>query len=253
MNKILLTEDEVLLVKNIMSSAEKSQNYYLKKFSFFLNQRQQVILEEKLKGSGFEGFLFYGGYADAERKILGLFPPYSDNSLESFPIASLDFTFREEDNLTHRDFLGALMSLGIKREMIGDIIVLKGKAVAFVYKTVATLVYELTRIGKIGVRVSEHNTLIELPQKSFSEISGTVSSLRLDCVVAFAVKISREKAHNLIKSTGVDLNYCKNFEPDSHISEGSVFSVRGFGKYKLFSVGATTKKDRIHITVHKFV
>ena len=87
----------------------------------------------------------------------------------------------------------------------------------------------------------------------FSEIAGTVSSLRLDCIASLVTKQSREKSVLFIKSVGADVNYKKIFFPDSQLKEGDIFSIRGFGKFILSCIGGVTKKNRIHVCIKKYI
>lgn len=99
-------------------------------FMPFMSERKQALLASKLKKAYFDNYLFFGGYDDSERKMLGLF--FDEPSTSMFPICGIEFSFRKCDRLTHRDFLGSLMSLGIERETVGDILVEDGRAVVFV-------------------------------------------------------------------------------------------------------------------------
>ena len=99
-------------------------------FMSFMSERKQALLVSELKKAYFDNYLFFGGYDDSERKMLGLF--FDEPSTSMFPICGIEFSFRKCDRLTHRDFLGSLMSLGIERETVGDILVEDGRAVVFV-------------------------------------------------------------------------------------------------------------------------
>lgn len=96
-------------------------------FMPFMSERKQALLVSELKKAYFDNYLFFGGYDDSERKMLGLF--FDEPSTSMFPICGIEFSFRKCDRLTHRDFLGSLMSLGIERETVGDILVEDGRAV----------------------------------------------------------------------------------------------------------------------------
>lgn len=152
------------------------------------------------------------------------------------------FNYREADKPSHRDFLGAVMSLEIKREMIGDILVGGKRTVIFVLNTVAPLVEEISRVGRCGVRVTRDFCIEDIPQRQFDEISATVSSLRLDAVLSAALRLSREKTQELIKSKGVTLNHVITYEPSEKMSESDVFSVKGAGKFELSRIGGLSKK-----------
>ena len=123
--------------------SEKRQRAYF--FPFF-TEREQALAERYLVSVGFHRFAFFGGYEGAERKMLGLFF-YEE---EEFPLCAVRFSFRKSDKLSHRDFLGAIMSLGVERETVGDILVEDGSCVVFVRSEIRDYIvsefgYDLTR------------------------------------------------------------------------------------------------------------
>ncbi len=157
---------------------------------------------------------FFGGYDDSERKMLGLF--FDEPSTSMFPICGIEFSFRKCDRLTHRDFLGSLMSLGIERETVGDILVEDGRAVVFVKTELSDYVKsQISKVGRVGVKVDDAD-LSKLPQGRGVEEKKTfiVSSLRLDNIVAAVCKLSREKTKTVIMSDSV----CVNFEETKNVS-----------------------------------
>ncbi|MDE6762489.1 MAG: RNA-binding protein [Oscillospiraceae bacterium] len=247
-----LSEEDRILVSHTTDMMNICEKSYSERFSNFLDERQAALTQAVLKERGFVGYSFYGGYENASRKVLGVFPEYCEE--RKFPISALTFKYRENDKLSHRDFLGVFMSRQIKREMIGDIVVGKGTATAFVYDTVKDmLLSEITKIGSVGVKVEEDNNPNLKVEQAFIEKNGSVSSLRLDSVLAFAAGISRGKAADIIKGGGANVNYCTVESVSYCLESGNIFSVRGFGKFILFSVNGKTKKDRFHITVKKFI
>ena len=250
-----LSDEDKILVSHIQDMIKICEKSRKPRFSAFLDERQIIIAESAVRSLHWENYRFFGGYDGASRRVLGVFPEYYDGGDEAgeFPITALTFRYREADKLTHRDFLGAFMSTQIKREMLGDIIVSDGKTTAFVYDTVRhTLMSEICKIGSVGVKVSEDETPELNVVQAFIEKSGTVSSMRLDSIVGMAAGISRGKAVSLIKGGYVSVMYVIEESPSFILSEGDVFSVRGTGKFLLFSVNGTTKKDRIHITIKKY-
>ena len=247
-----LPEDDRILVSHILDMIEICERSYQPKFSFFLDERQVILAENVMQEQHYEHYSFFGGYDNASRKVLGIFPPYWDSE-ESFPVTALSIKYRESDKLTHRDFLGVSMSKQIKRSMLGDIVVGKGITTVFVYNTVKDmLLSEISKIGSVGVKISETESLDFQVEQSFTEKTGTVSSMRLDSVVSVASGLSREKSANLIKGGNVTVMYNVIETPSYQMSEGEIFSVRGSGKFILFSVNGKTKKDRIHITIKKY-
>ncbi|MCM1024389.1 MAG: YlmH/Sll1252 family protein [Prevotella sp.] len=247
-----LSGEDRILVSHIADMADICEKSYCPKFSVFLDERQAALAVSALNERGFGRYGFSGGYENASRKVLGVFPEYCGD--EKFPVSALTFRYRENDKLSHRDFLGAFMSRQIKREMLGDIVVGKGRTTAFVYDTVKdVLLSEITKIGSVGVKAEEDSAPDLQIEQAFTEKNGSVSSLRLDSVLALAAGVSRGKAADIIKGGGVTVNY-RIVESASHsLDSGDVFSARGFGKFILSSVNGKTKKDRFHITVKKYI
>ncbi|WP_124098638.1 YlmH/Sll1252 family protein [Ruminococcus sp. Marseille-P6503] len=234
--------------------AYNAENKFQTKYSFFLDERQLALCETVLQSVKFDGYSSFGGYESAQRKVLGFFAPYDDKDLQAFPIVPLTFTYRKSDRLTHRDFLGAVMSLKVSRESVGDIIVSEGKSAVFLYETVAEYVLQnLNRIGRTGVKADKGFDPDMVSIQNFEELKGTVASLRLDCIVALALHISREKAGSLISSLGADVNYAHISAPSCPLKEGDKFSVRGYGKFRLEHIGGASRKQRVHITLTKYV
>lgn len=217
-------------------------------FMPFMSERKQALIVSELKKAYFVNYTFFGGYKDSERKMLGLF--FDEQNTELFPISAIEFSFRKCDRLTHRDFLGSLMSLGIERETVGDILVEDGRAVVFVKAELSDYIKsQISKVGKVGVKVSDAD-LSNLPQgRGIEEKTFIVSSLRLDNIVAAVCKLSREKTRTVIMSDSV----CVNFEETKNVSlnlkENDVFTIRGKGKFVLKGVLGTTGKGRIIISV----
>jgi len=247
-----LPPEDRLLASHITDMADICEKSFKPKFSAFLDERQILLAQSALNSRGFERYGFFGGYEGASRQVLGVFPPYCEE--EGYPISAVEFKYREQEKLSHRDFLGVVMSKQIRRDMIGDIIVGSGCTTVFVYDTVKyTLLSEITKIGSAGVKTHENpNPEITVTQE-FTERSGSVSSLRLDSVLAMAAGISRGKASDIIKCGAVSVNYAVTESAAKELCEGDVFSARGFGKFILFSVDGRTKKDKYRITVKKYI
>lgn len=218
------------------------------KFLGFLSVEEAVFVDKYLNNQNVK-YSFYGGAEGCERTYLGCFPEWLCEP--NFPITTLAFTFREIDTLTHRDFLGALMALGLKRETVGDILIENGRAVVFLNKDIADFVVQnLTKVGNVGV-TAEFSNEQNLPKRDvLKESSVTVASLRLDCVVSVLVNCSRKSAVTMIESGFVSVNSVVCEKTTKLISCGDVLSIRRKGKFKITSTNQKTKKDRI-ILVYK--
>ncbi len=246
--------EEKLFYDRLSDLIESVQRNWTARFTFFFDERQQALAKRFLQYSGFHDYMFYGGFDKAGRKMLGLFPEYQEPSDSEFPLQAVTLSYRSVDKPRHQDILGTLMGLNIKRELIGDILIGEENAVIFLLEPAHGLVLsELNKIGRIGVRTQ--NGLPEvLPEPySLKPIGGTVSSLRLDCLVAFFTNLSREKASQLIRSGQVSLNFFEVDEISHPVAEGDIFSIRGYGRFVLSQVGGLSQKGRLHLLGHQYM
>lgn len=242
-----ITEEEMFLVRHIIDLARQSSASGRSMSSAFLDERQQLIASLALEREGYSDYLIFGGYEGAHRRVIR-FNGYG----EEVPFSAVIFNYRQADCPTHRDFLGALMSQNIKREMIGDILVSKGRTAVFVMNQVKETVSQIDKVGRVGVKISYDFGEGDVPEQQFESIQATVQSLRLDSCLSSALKLSRARVQELIKARGITLNYVDVFDPSVRMAEGDVFSVRGEGKFILRKIGGLSKKDRIFITIDKF-
>ena len=204
------------------------------------------------------GLYAFGGYEDAERKMLVYLPNYLEEDAlweEDSPVVCLRAVFFEGDSLTHRDFLGALMGAGIARETVGDICVGKGSCDFFVTAEIAP--YILQNFSSAG-RTKLHIAPIplrdaQIPEPEVKEIKDTLASLRLDSVISSGFRIGRSLAAQYVSSGKAAIDGLPCEKPDKAVAEGCKISVRGLGKIKLVSIHGKTKKDRISVTIHRYM
>lgn len=204
------------------------------------------------------GLHAFGGYEEAERKMLVYLPEYLEaDSLyqEDSPVVCLRAQFFQGDTLSHRDFLGALMGAGIGREAVGDICVASGSCDFFVTEGIAP--YILQNFTSAG-RTKLHLEQIPLPEASIpepevKEIRDTVASARLDSILASGFRISRSLAAQYVNAGKAAIDGLPCEKPDRPVFEGAKISLRGMGKIKLVSINGKTKKERISVTIHRYV
>ena len=204
------------------------------------------------------GLYAFGGYEDAERKMLVYLPEYleEDSLLEGdSPCVCLRAHFFQGDSPNHRDFLGALMGAGIARETVGDICVGSGSCDFFVTAEIAPyLLQNFTSAGRTKLRL-EQVPLREahIPEPEVKEIRDTVASLRLDSVIASGFRIGRSLAAQYITTGKAAVDGLPAEKPDRPVPEGAKISVRGLGKIRLTQINGKTKKDRISVVIHRYV
>ena len=246
--------DEKLFISHVGDMIEAAERGS-QRFSAFLTERESGLAERFCAYSGFHGFMLWGGYDGAQRVMAGFFPDYAELSADEFPLERVFIGGRMTGSLSHRDYLGSVLALGLERSMTGDIVITDGGAYAVMTDTAAQLcVNELSKIGRTGVRcrICGDDEVIERHDE-FESISATVASLRLDCVVSAASRLSREKAAQLIRSGMVSVRHVCVNDISHTLAEGDVLSIRGHGRYILRKIGDKTKKDRVHILIDRYV
>ncbi|MBQ1390013.1 MAG: hypothetical protein IIY78_10390 [Clostridia bacterium] len=240
-----------LLVRELVRLCEKRYEVCV---SDFLNEGQQAYAKKALIEHGCKDYLFYGGYENSERNVLAVFPEYVEVQKEELPITALHVKFRESADITHRDVLGSLMGLGIKREKIGDIVIENGRATFFVKTELSGYVKsQLEKIGREGVSFCETGADLTKAAPKLSVKNSTVASVRLDAVVGECANMSRSKAQLAVKSGAVFVNSLTVDKCDTKITSGDKISIRGSGKYIVEYDGELSKKGKYKITISKYV
>lgn len=254
--KIAQTSEDRLLLAKLWDKINAGIRKNIPSNTGFLSPREQE-LTRYLFGEP-EGLYAFGGWEEAERKMLVYLPEYlTEDALweEDGPCACLRATFFQGDSLSHRDFLGALMAAGIARETLGDICVGKGSCDFFVTSEIAPYILQnFTSAGRTKLRL-ERIPLKEaaIPEPEVKEIKDTLASLRLDSVIASGFRIGRSLAAQYVSAGKAAIDGLPCEKPDKAVTEGMKISVRGLGKLRLAAVNGKTKKDRISVVIHRYV
>lgn len=195
-----------------------------------------------------------GGYAGAELKRLIIFPDYYRPDDIEPPIAALEVRLSDPSKLlSHRDYLGAILALGLRRSVVGDIIAFAGGAQVVAAREIAPALLGLTEVNKFKASVVEippyEIRVEEQPQRT---ITSTVASVRLDAVLSSGLGIGRGKAVDLVKADKVKVNWRQISQPGFQLKNGDIISIRGKGRLELAEVGGETKKGRTRITLKKY-
>lgn len=249
-------EDEKLLMAHLLDLADACRNRSIPACSRFLTEQEQALAVCLMHRTG-EEMLLWGGYEDAERKVALFLPEYLTKENLSFSLCELKLLRCEQDKyhspLTHRDYLGALMALGVERETIGDILIDGYSADLIVTESAAALIADsLTSVGRCRVECREvSEDQIHIPVRQYETFSDTVASLRLDCVIAAGFRLSREEASRAIRGGRVQVNGRAVEKNDAEVKEGSKLSLRGAGKVILAEVNGLSKKGRVRVIFHR--
>lgn len=241
-------EDEKRVFAKALDKANLSVKINSPQFSDFMDPYKAHKLKEICSGCEFNAVL-YGGYADAERLKVGFFPFFAEADYTAFPITYIEVSYNSKYSrpLTHRDFLGSVLGLGITREKVGDIYINGDKAVIFADSDIADYIaVNLERVShtKVNTRIIECFTPVQSDVKTKKL---TVASLRIDAVVSGALNISRGKASELIKGEKAFINWRQVTSVSQDVAEGDMITLRGYGRVKVAEVLGKTKKDRLLI------
>ena len=208
------TDEERFLMRHIEDLARTAQSRGIARYSGFLSDREQELARAALGRAGLEeGFRFDGGWPEAERRILCLEPEYS---YPENPICCVQLQCRAQAGAVlpaHKDYLGSLMGLEIRREALGDIV---------------------------------------LPPDAPGTAYCLLSSLRLDAVLAAMLHCSRGQASELVTAGRVEINHLPAEKPSAPVYEGDVFTVRGKGRFALTALPGKSKKERLIIEFFQY-
>ena len=244
-------EEAAVRMVDLATQALKSQKY---KLTGFLTPFEQEIAGTIVNSLGNLKLDFDGGFNGAERQRAAFchedFP-----GTPAFEIAVIDAQWNAEfARLSHRDVLGSIMSLGVERECIGDIIATKELARIIVDKKMAEyFINNLTQIGDAGVKVTLGDPASIAPKEERTkEIRATVASLRVDSIAAAGFGMSRSKAADEIKAEKIKLNWQTVKNASQAIKEGDILSMRGRGRLEVSEVRGLTKKGRTAVALRRY-
>ncbi|MGI6315286.1 MAG: YlmH/Sll1252 family protein [Christensenellales bacterium] len=213
----------------------------------FLDPPQQEIAALAARKAG-AGFRLWDDWEDAERRMAAFLP--DEETETDFPVRVLRYTW--DDRFVqpgHRDFLGAMLALGLERAALGDIELGNGTALVPATRAAAALLLaELTRAGRAPVRGCEAAPEEARPAPSeWQEVRATLRTPRLDAVVAAGWRISRGDAQEAVRRELVKVNHRLCSKPDALVAEGSLVSYRGRGRLRVMDLGETTRSGRLHM------
>lgn len=251
-----MNKEETMLKKRLIDLSSQAFHRDIVTFSDFLNLNELNILHTTPKDQLSAGYETFGGYESAERQMVAFLPDALYYEYQ-FPVQAVEIrpvSKKFAEKLSHRDFLGSLMNLGIDRSKFGDIIVEEEYAVVFACQEIAGFVVEnLTRIRHTVVTccVKELQDFSYTPK--FQEVKGTVPSVRLDTVLAVAYPLSRSKLTPYIEGGKVFVNGKLITSNGYTLKPGDKISVRGMGRISYEDVLSETKKGRYYIAVKKYI
>ena len=249
-----MNEDVTFICRRFVDLSKQANRKGIVMFSDFLTMNEQLILQqnkEKLESE----YRMSGGYEYAERQMVAFIPDalfYEwDYPMKCIRIRPAYPKFAEK--LTHRDVLGALMSLGIERSKIGDLIVNDTEMFFFAKEEIVPYILEqLTSVRHTVVSLqTEEDCHIEY-EPQFINKEAIVTSNRLDAVIAAICNISRSASLRMIQEGKIFVNGTESLHNTYYCKQGDLLSIRGFGKVRFGETLGVTKKDRIRFSYQIF-
>lgn len=237
--------DKKLKMKRIIDKIEMVSRNYVEESTDFLDPYERELSKSILNRFPDLKYIESGGLPDAERQIITIFPDYIEE-LDTDDIEVLKIKGHLSD-LNHKDFLGALMNLGIIRDKVGDILLHDEYADIICKREIADFImFNLEKVGNKNVTI-EYSAIDQLiPIKSeFKEIFKIMSSLRLDAYISACYNLSRNNSMKIIKSGRVKVNWEVIDKASIELEEGDIVSTKGYGRSKLYSTDGFTKKNNI--------
>lgn len=243
--------DEMPIIEEINGWIAQATDQYRPILTGFLNPRQRYIAETLINQNDEISFQSSGGFPDAEMQRMLLFPSYYEPYTNDFQLQLLQIKYPQKfAELHHRQVLGTFLSQGIERATFGDIITDGIQWQVVVQTNLADFfINQIDKIASLRVQlvpIESENILI--PLSDWDTINTTVSSLRLDVVVASAFNYSRNRAKTLIEGQKIRVNWVDISKPDYPVAIHDMISVRHGGRIKLNAVDGTTKKDKLRVT-----
>lgn len=242
-------ENETLLKKRLAELSHRAFERGYTTYSTFLNLQEISILKSLKVDSKYS---LFGGYENADRCVAA----FSNDEIYSYPIVCIKIEPLQQkfsDKLTHRDFLGALMNLGIEREMLGDIKILNNEGYLFCLDKISQYIVDnLSSIKHTSVKCKIIDDIPELFNQLPDEEEYIVSSLRIDTVVSAVFKMSRNSASQLINQEKIFINSKTVYKDSVQLKEGDVISVRGYGKFIYSQTVNETRKHKMVVAIRLY-
>lgn len=246
--------EEREFIDQVLHWKDQVESQYTAKLTDFFDPREQHILKMLIGESGDIAFKLFGGSLGAERQRAFIYPDYLTANSEDFQISLFEIDYpRKFVTIEHRQVLGTLMSLGLKRGKFGDILIKDDQIQFFAAKEISNYIKtNIESIGRAGVKLVE--STIEkamVTSELWDESDLTISSLRLDTIISGIYHISRQKSLTLIQHGLVKVNWAIIENPAFLCDLGDMISVRGQGRAKITGIDGKTKKDKWRISVGK--
>lgn len=252
-----MSPEDLKLQKRFMDLAKRCESNNQYTFTGFLSQVEQEVFFCTLPALDVKEFNLWGGYEEAERKVLRFGSPQRLFYEEEFPISCVmvePASVRFAEKLTHRDILGALMNLGIERKLLGDILIKENIYYIICLSRIADYIVE--NLGKIKHTMVECKKSESMPEgvaPELKELNLIVSSLRADGIISKVFHLSRNESESLFVKGRVFINGREALKSSVMLKAGDRVSVRGYGKFLFQEKAHETRKGNISVVIQKYI
>ena len=242
--------DKAIKMRRILDKIQIVKKYHNVETTDFLDPFEIILAKSILNRFTHINYAEYGGFKESERRVIAIFPNYYDINTIDYGISVLNVTDISEA-LNHRDYLGAILKLGIVRDKIGDILVHKNSGFIILKSEVEDFIlFNLEKIGNENIKIKKFPIDdIIYKEASYREIREFSNSLRLDLVLSTVLNISRSQSSKIINSNKVKVNWEAIDKVSKELEIGDVVSVKGFGRFTIHSLQGHSKKGKLNIII----
>lgn len=257
-------EEDKLLVSRVLDKLEFVQKKNSIETTDFLDMHQKTVAEKVLKSQKITNYICYGGYSNAERVMIIIYPEkledvFNNNQYDFNNIVKVIRVILPNEmkgKYSHRDYLGAVIKVGLKREKVGDIIVNLDGADLIVSKDISKYIVdsfkELTRFSKSDI-YEESIEKLNITEPKTEVLNIIIPSMRMDSIVSELIRTSRSKALEIINAERVFVNSEVITKNSKMLKENDMITVRGKGRFKIIRILNSTKKGNLVLEVEKYV
>lgn len=257
-------EEDKLLVSRVLDKLEFVQKKNSIETTDFLDMHQKTVAEKVLKSQKITNYICYGGYSNAERVMIIIYPEkledvFNNNQYDFNNIVRVIRVILPNEmkgKYSHRDYLGAVIKVGLKREKVGDIIVNLDGADLIVSKDISKYIVdsfkELTRFSKSDI-YEESIEKLNITEPKTEVLNIIIPSMRMDSIVSELIRTSRSKALEIINAERVFVNSEVITKNSKMLKENDMITVRGKGRFKIIKILNSTKKGNLVLEVEKYV
>lgn len=246
-------------IRHMMDLADRAYQGNYPVFTDFLTTSEYMLLSSMQAQNSKVKTAYWGGHKDCDHVMAGFFPKdWTDTGYDTFPVVCIrvaPLNIRFAQFLEHRDYLGAILNLGMERSKIGDIRICDRTAYVFCKEEFASFVVEnFITVKQTQITCEILLSAEEIPPQQYLEQRHSVASVRLDNIVSAMTGISRSRAAELIRQGYVTADHHQRSSVSFTCTDGMIFTIRGYGKFQLFiTENAFTKKGKQRITIYKFI